>query len=184
MAAKPFRVIVADPPWAFADKLPGKGRGAAKHYPTLSVGKICGFLHNGDEPKFPIADDALLFMWRVASMQAEALDVIRYWGFTLKSELVWLKRTATGKRHFGMGRYTRAEHEVCLIASRGKNIIHDHSVRSTFEARTWRHSEKPDAFFGLVEKLAPGPYLELFARRHRPGWTCDGNELGTQEAAE
>lgn len=180
----PFRVICADPPWSFNDRLPGKGRGAAKHYGTLPVGQICGFIYDGREPRFPIADDALLFLWRVASMQSEALDVVRWWGFTLKSEIVWVKKTATGKRHFGMGRYTRAEHEVCLIASRGKNIIRDHAVRSVFDAPVGRHSEKPEAFYDLVERLAPGPYLELFARRHRPGWTCDGNELGTTEAAE
>lgn len=170
------RVLVADPPWQFGDKLPGPKRGAAKHYPTLSVGDICAF------PLPPLADDAHLFVWRVSSMQQEALDVMRAWGFTLKTELVWVKRTVNGNRHFGMGRTLRAEHEVCLIGTRGKPRVRSRSIRSVFEAvASRRHSEKPDEFYALVESLCDGPYVELFARRHRPDWQCFGNEL--QEAA-
>lgn len=169
--AEPARVLVADPPWLFGDSLPGKGRGASKHYGCLPLNEICEFALP------PLADDALLFMWRVASMQREALAVVEAWGFELKSEIVWKKLTKTGKRHFGMGHYVRAEHEVCLIARRGKGKVRDRSVRSVFEAQTGRHSAKPDEFYGLVEQLAEGPYLEMFARRPRPGWSCWGNEL-------
>jgi N6-adenosine-specific RNA methylase IME4 len=168
----PAAVLVADPPWRFGDKLPGPGRGAEKHYPTLSVGELCSF------PLPPVADDARLLLWRVASMQDEALAVARAWGFTVKSEVVWLKRTVNGKRWFGMGRQVRMEHEVCLIATRGRpNNPRRKDVRSTFEAAAGRHSAKPEAFYDLVESLYAGPYVELFARRHRPGWTCLGNEL-------
>jgi N6-adenosine-specific RNA methylase IME4 len=165
------RVLVADPPWKFGDKLPGKGRGAEKHYPCMSVDELVRF------PLPPLADDCLLLLWRVAAMQQEALDVMRAWGFTLKSELVWIKETKTGKRHFGMGRYVRAEHEVCLIGVRGRVAVADRGIRSTFRAQVGRHSEKPGAFYELVERLHPGPYAELFARRARPGWDCHGNEL-------
>jgi N6-adenosine-specific RNA methylase IME4 len=126
-----------------------------------------------------LADDAHLFFWRVAAMQAEALRVVDAWGFTVKTELVWLKRTTANKRWFGMGRTLRAEHETCLIATRGKPGIKNHSTRSTFEAvvPNGRHSAKPEEFFDLVESLVEGPYCELFARRHRAGWFCIGNEL-------
>lgn len=168
----PFGCLVADPPWQFGDKLPGPGRGAAKHYQTLSVAELCAF----DLPA--LANDAYLFLWRVSAMQAEALDVIRAWGFTLKTEFVWCKRTATGKRWFGMGRTLRAEHETCLVATRGKPKVLNRSTRSTFEAAVpdGRHSAKPEEFFDLIESLVPGPYVELFARRVRPGWTCLGND--------
>jgi N6-adenosine-specific RNA methylase IME4 len=171
----PFSVLVADCPWSFNDSLPGEGiRGAAKKYEVQSVDFLKAF------PLPPLADDALLFFWRVAAMQEEALAVVRAWGFTVKSELVWVKKTTTGKRHFGMGRYVRAEHEVCLIATRGhgNRLIRSKSVRSVLDAPTGVHSRKPDAFYDLVEQLAPGPYVELFARRQRKGWTCFGNELG------
>jgi hypothetical protein len=71
----------------------------------------------------------------------------------------------------------RASHETCIVAKRGRPLIKARNVRSVFEAPVGRHSEKPEGFYDLVESLADGPYLELFARRVRPGWTCLGNEL-------
>lgn len=172
---KAARVVVADPPWAFGDKLPGRGRGAAKHYRTLRTAEICAF----DLP--PIADDAHLFLWRVSAMQPDALAVVAAWGFTVKAEIVWLKRTRTGKRWFGMGRQVRMEHETCLVATRGRPSVQSRSIRSTFEAEAdkHRHSAKPEAFYALVERLCLGPYVELFARRRRAGWTCLGDEVGS-----
>lgn len=120
-------------------------------------------------------------------MQQEALDVVRMWEFQLKTEVVWLKKTSTGQRWFGMGHTLRAEHEVCLVATKGHPQVLNHSTRSTFvtdfgglSATAGRHSEKPDAFYRIVESLFPGPYCELFARRQQPGWMCLGNELGAR----
>lgn len=170
---RPFACVVADPPWAFGDKLPGPGRGAVKHYPVLSARAIMDFALP------PIADDAYLFLWRVASQVEEAYRVCRAWGFVPKTEIVWVKRTATGKRWFGMGRTVRAEHEVAIVGTRGRPATRSKSIRSTFEAPVPErgHSAKPEAFSELVEALVPGPRLELFARRQRPGWTCLGNEI-------
>jgi N6-adenosine-specific RNA methylase IME4 len=137
----------------------------------MDVREICSM------PLPPIATNAVLFLWRVASMQREALDVIDAWGFELKTEIVWIKRTVTGKRWFGMGRTLRAEHETCLIAHRGRPNILSKSVRSTFEAPVLGHSRKPDCFYGIVESLVAGPYTELFARRPWPGWRQHGLEL-------
>lgn len=173
MSNGPFAVLVADPPWSFGDKLPGAGRGAEKHYAVLDQAGIEAF------PLPPLAQDALLFMWRVSSQPEEACRVMRAWGFVPKSEIVWRKLTPGGKPHFGMGRYVRLSHEVCMIGTRGRGLtlIQDRAIRSVFEAPTGRHSEKPEVFFDIVEKLAKGPYAELFARRHRAGWACFGNEL-------
>lgn len=124
-----------------------------------------------------LAPDAVLFLWRVAAMQQEALALVKAWGFTLKSELVWVKSTVRGRRHFGMGRIVRAEHEVCLIATRGRPAVRQHATRSTFTAPVGRHSAKPDAFYEVVEELYEGPYVELFGRRTRAGWDVRGNEV-------
>ena len=172
-----YTTIVADPPWNFNDHLPGEGiRGAAKHYNTLDLYDIQNFpwLH---DPPIQFTDNSRLFLWRVASMQAEALIVMRHWGFTLKSEIVWKKLTSTGKRHFGMGRTVRMEHEVCLIGQRGKPPVLNHSTRSVFEAKVSQHSKKPDEFYDIVDGLSPGPYLELFARNRRKDWDSIGDEL-------
>lgn len=172
-------VLVADPPWKFRDKLPGPMRGAVKHYGCLTARELMRF------PLPVLADDAILYLWRVAAMQQEALDVMRLWGFTLKSEIVWVKtpmHELDGKVHrlslaFGMGRYVRHCHETCLIGVRGKAKVRDRSTRSIFFAPLGRHSEKPDEFYRLVERLSAGPYVELFARKRRKGWTTMGNEL-------
>ncbi|HLW72154.1 MAG TPA: MT-A70 family methyltransferase [Candidatus Binataceae bacterium] len=155
----------------FTDRLPGPSRGAERNYPVLT---------HEDIERFPlpaIADDALLFLWRVASQVEEAYRVVRAWGFVPKTEIVWLKRTTSGKRWFGMGRIVRAEHEVCIVAKRSRPEILVRNIRSTFEARAGEHSEKPEYFYReIVEKLAAGPYVELFARCQRVGWTCLGNQ--------
>lgn len=169
-----IKTLVADPPWKFGDALPGKSRGAEKNYSVLSLDEICDFLKT---EQIQVADDARLFLWRVASMQEEALKVMRAWGFAPKAEIVWIKKTTGGKRWFGMGRTVRMEHEVCLIGSRGHPPILDRSIRSCFEAGYTRHSGKPEEFFDIVTKLSPGPYAELFARVPRPGWLQIGNEL-------
>lgn len=180
--AGPFRVVVADPPWAFGDQLPGKTRGAAKQYRCLPLREIETFLD--DRPELQIADDALLFLWRVSAMAEDAYKVARAWGFEPKSEIVWVKTSAGGVGlHFGMGRYVRAAHETCIIARRGRAKVLDRSVRSVFFAGTGAHSQKPEQFFRLVEKLTDGPRLELFARRQRPGWTCLGDEMPDQITA-
>src|SRR5580765_8050350 len=179
LVADPFRVIVADPPWSFSDKLPGPTRGAANNYKVMSLKELQAFWLP------PLATECHLFLWRVASMQEEALSVVRSWGFVPKAEIVWLKKTINGNRHFGMGRQVRMEHEVCLIATRGTPMVKSNSIRSTFmtcwdfttpywegtvlPGPTGRHSEKPEVFYDTVEQLVDGPYLELFSRRQRPG---------------
>lgn len=180
-----FRVIAADPPWMFGDKLPGKTRGAANNYSVMKTDDICML----ELP--PIADDAILFMWRVAGMQQDALNVMHMWGFDQKSEIVWVKTRdgvveaeTEADLAFGMGRYTRHCHEVCLIGTRGKaasKVMKSHSTRSVFFAEREEHSKKPDKFFDLVEKMTggEGPYVELFARAPRPNWTTLGDELGS-----
>ena len=107
-----YRTIVADPPWQFDDALPGPKRGASKHYATMPTEVICTL-------RLPLlASDALLFLWRVASMQEEALRVCRAWGFRPVSELTWCKVGADGRPRIGMGRYVRNAHETCLIGAR------------------------------------------------------------------
>lgn len=154
----------------------------------------------GEWPEGFIAKDARLFLWRVAPMQEEALFVMKAWGFGAPvSELVWNKTTkdeahiaATIRAFksnapetellrrarslsFGMGRTFRMSHETCLVGRRGRPELLSKSERSVFFAPTGEHSQKPEAFFEAVERISPGPYLELFSAGHRrPGWTCIG----------
>lgn len=171
-------VLLADPPWHFRDRMPG-ARGASRKYRTLTVPEIMRY------PLPPLHEDAILLLWRVAALQRAALDVAYAWGFQEKAEIVWLKETKNGKRHYGQGHYVRNEHEVCLVCVRGRassRVVVDASQRSTFRApaATAQHySRKPDAFYELAERLACGPRVELFATRRRRGWRCYGEELST-----
>jgi N6-adenosine-specific RNA methylase IME4 len=163
---------MADPPWKFGDKLPGKSRGASKHYACMSLRQLMEY----ELP--PLDPNCLLFLWRVAAMQNEALTLMTAWGFTLKSEIVWNKLTKRGNPWFGMGRYVRAAHETCLIGVRGSVQVADHSIRSSFSAPVQEHSRKPDEIYTIAERLVPqGPYVELFGRRPRKEWIVLGNEV-------
>lgn len=203
MTTTQYRLVVADPPWPFKDKLPGAGRGAEKHYSLMTVGDIAAYLQVA---RFvgELADDCALLLWRVASQVEEAYFVLRSWGFEPKSELVWVKRNKVCPDcvrdpphgcprskdcdgyvyHFGMGRTVRAAHETCVVATRGKVKPLHMSQRSIFFAPVGRHSQKPDEFYRIAAELFAGPRLELFARRNREGWTCVGDDLGVQNAAE
>jgi N6-adenosine-specific RNA methylase IME4 len=173
--------IVADPAWQFRDRLPGNGRGASKHYACMDTDGIVDYMRARICP----SGDAVLFLWRVAAMQLEALSVADDCGFRVKSELVWLKQTKTGKPAFGMGHYVRGSHETCLICVRGSALPATRSQRSTFSAPVGVHSEKPGAFYRIVEEMYPhSRRIELFSRRHRSGWECHGLEVDKFEAAQ
>lgn len=197
-ALPPVRVLAADCPWLFDDKLPGKSRGASRNYRCLSVEEICRF------PLPPLLDDAWLLLWYVTSMIEEARAVCRAWGFQPSgAELVWVKTTGPGETvldpmaigaeraghkgtllAFGMGHTLRNCDERVLIGKRGRPERASASVRSVFFSPAGRHSEKPDRFFAIAEQLCgPGPRVELFARQRRPGWIGYGDELPDDELA-
>jgi len=172
-----YSVLVADPPWQFSDKL-GK-RGADANYKLLDLDAIRSF------PLPSLEQDAYLFLWRVSSMVEEAYSVVRAWGFTPKSEVVWNKLTKTGKPWFGMGRHVRASHETCIVATRGRAKPYVRNIRSTFAAPVpvdaegnYIHSAKPNEFFEIVKTMtADRLRASIFERTYREGFDCFGDEL-------
>lgn len=174
---KKYNLIYADPPWEFDNKNTGGSMisGANAKYDVMRSNAICDF------PIASIAaDDAVLFMWWVASQPREALAVVEAWGFEVKTMtgFVWVKKTKHWKDFFGMGFYTRQGSENCLIAIRGKPKRISASVRSVVEHRVGEHSEKPDIFRDkIVELMGDLPRIELFARIAPPGWDVFGNEV-------
>lgn len=166
-------VVVIDPAWSFGDALPGGSRGAAKQYACMGVAEHADYVR-------PYVDgpNVALFCWRVASMQDEALELVRVLGFKVKAELEWRKTTKTGKPWFGMGRYFRNSHETCLLAVRGRAFPEVRDQRSFFYAPVREHSRKPNEFYAIVERMYPSSRkVELFSRQHRHGWTCHGHEV-------
>ena len=132
-SATVYRVISADPPWCPRDKLPGRSRGAARNYRLMTTDQICSF---PAESGIRFADTALLALWRLGSMQEDALRVADAWGFRVMTDAVWSKRTKDGKRWFGMGRTLRNSHEIALICVRGSasDLVINNAIRSEFDA--------------------------------------------------
>jgi len=126
-------------------------------------------------------NDCILFMWWVGSQPEEAIDLVKTWGFKLKTMtgFNWVKLTKLGKLFFGMGFWTRAGSECCLIATKGKIKPINRGIRSVIKAKAEDHSKKPDVFAEEIIKLCGDlPRVELFARDNKSGWDSFGNEIG------
>lgn len=174
---KEYDVILADPPWNFKvwNKEKQGGRSISDKYSLMNVEDICAL---------PVqdfaAENCALFMWATWPNIEEAFVVMKAWGFkyrTLGWDWVKAKKSGFGF-HFGMGYYTRANTEPCLLAVKGKMSVSVHDISALIYTPVREHSRKPDEQYEKIEKLYPGMrYLELFARRKREGWDCFGNEV-------
>ena len=170
---KKYNVIYADPPWRY--KLWTGGGAADEHYPTMSIEDI---------KALPVdklaAKDCALFLWITFPMLHEAWDVMRAWGFDFKTvAFVWIKLNRTADTLFwGMGHWTRANAEICLLATKGKPKRVSKSVHQICDARIMEHSRKPDEIRDRIVQLCGDlPRIELFSRQISDGWDCWGNEI-------
>ena len=165
-----YSVIYADPPWTFkvySDK--GKGRSAEAWYETMTTNDIM----NLNVPSLA-APDCVLFLWVTDPFLRIGFEVIDAWNFTYKTVgFYWAKTPTTW---FGTGYWTRANPEQCLLATKGRPKRQNADVPKLLLSPRREHSRKPDEIYHLIERLCPGPYLELFARQRRPGWDALGNE--------
>lgn len=181
-----FGAILCDPPWSFltyGKKRTTPHRTAEDHYETMTA---------EDLRAMPViesaAKDCALFMWVVDSHLDEAIELGKAWGFDFKTiAFIWCKTTQRDKQfgffppetvhRIGMGYWTRKQAEICLMFTRGKVKRLGKGVRQIIEAPRREHSRKPDEQYPRIEALVAGPYLELFARQERPGWSSWGNEV-------
>lgn len=171
----PFGCIVADPPWKFGNQ---RTRGATdNHYPTMEFHEIAALTIHGWAMHQVAAPDSHLYLWTTASHLPDALLVMRVWGFNYVQDIVPWYKVKNDKLQMGLGNYWRHAQEICLFGVRGKAPALDHSQLDVIVAERCEHSAKPEELQDRVEKLSPGPFLEVFARRQRPGWYCYGNQL-------
>jgi N6-adenosine-specific RNA methylase IME4 len=183
---KHYRVIYADPPWTFSTySRKGKGRSAEAYYDCMSLADI---------KALPVAEwaaeDSVLLLWATDPLLEKAFEVIRAWGFTYKTVgFYWakLKRSALRDRYddasffTGLGFWTRANPELCLLATRGKPHRRSTNVRKLIVSPRREHSRKPDEAYARIEALCEGPYLEMFARSSQPGWDRWGFDADLRE---
>lgn len=176
-SAGKFRTILADPPWRFSNST---GKVAPEHkrlgrYGTMALDEIMGL------PVHSIAEQqSHLYLWVPNALLAEGLEVMKRWGFTYKSNIVWHKvRKDGGPDGRGVGFYFRNVTELVLFGTRG-------SLRTGTAGRTQvnflatrkrEHSRKPDEIYPIIEACSYGPFLEMFARHSRPEWDSWGNEV-------
>jgi len=174
-----FGTVYADPPWRFTNRT---GKMAPEHkrlhrYPTMSFAEI------GELPVARIAKaQSHLYLWVPNALVAEGLEVMRRWGFTYKSNIVWYKiRKDGGPDRRGVGFYFRNVTELCLFGTRGKNNrtrTRGRTQPNIVLSQKTMHSRKPAEMYDIIEDCSYGPYIELFSRTERRGWTMWGNQAG------
>jgi N6-adenosine-specific RNA methylase IME4 len=187
---KKYRTIVSDPPWPYDTAVSGtvalpKGMlsdGSRRQigveqwtYEPMPLADICAL---------PVLDhaesNAHLYLWTTNSFMRQAYDVVEAWGFKPITVITWVKvrKDDPTKPSMKQGWWFRGATEHVIFAQRGKveRRSTDAYPTALMLPRESRHSRKPDDFFGLVEKVSHGPYLEMFARERRPGWDAWGDQ--------
>lgn len=174
---KKYDIIYADPPWKYSTwSEKGKDRSAEKHYNTMEKDAI------GNLPVENICKkNAVLLIWVTFPCLEQGLDLIRQWGFEYKTcAFTWIKENKkTDSDFIGLGYYTRANAELCLLATRGKPLKrYSRSVRQVVRSKIRDHSQKPWEVYDRIEALfgADTSRIELFARNSHDGWDCWGNQ--------
>lgn len=176
LPAGKYRVIYADPPWMYNDKLQITRDGIAEsygpanaHYPQMTMRELC------DLPIRDMAeDDAVLFLWVTSPLLEDAFEVVKAWGFEYKTSFVW------DKVKHNMGHYNSVRHEFLLVCTRGSCTPDEKKLFDSVQSveRSDKHSEKPKEFREIIETLyTHGKKIELFARTKHEGWKVWGNEV-------
>ena len=172
-----FTTVLADPPWQFQNRT---GKMAPEHkrlsrYSTMTLQEI------KELPVETIVTDmAHLYLWVPNALLADGMQVMERWGFTYKTNMIWYKiRKDGGPDRRGVGFYFRNVTEMILFGVRGKNartLQPGRSQENIISSQKREHSRKPDEQYAIIEACSPGPYLELFARGPRKGWSVWGNQ--------
>jgi len=170
---KLYNIILADPPWQYRDSCSGE-RGAVYKY---------NILKQDDLLAMPVeriaADNCVLFLWATWPKLYDAFEVIEAWGFSYKTlGFLWVKTTKNGKMHWGMGNWSRANTEPCLLAIRGNPKRVDMGVHSVVIEPVTEHSRKPlEVHKRIVRLMGHLPRVELFAQVKQPKWDAWGDMI-------
>jgi N6-adenosine-specific RNA methylase IME4 len=176
-----YGTILIDPPWRFSNST---GKVAPEHkrlhrYRTMKFEEIAAL------PVGHLAQtQSHLYLWTPNALLYEALGIMKAWGFTYKTNIIWYKvRKDGGPDGRGVGFYFRNVTEILLFGTRGKlrTLKPGRTQVNIFVSRKQEHSRKPDGVYGIIEQCSPGPYLELFSRNRRHGWTQWGDEVDSYE---
>ena len=166
---KKYKTILCDPPWDVDQR---GNYGAINHYDLMSLERLKAM------PVADLAEDnAHCWLWVTNSTMRHGYEILQAWGFEVKGILTWVKT------RMGLGNYLRSATEHLLLATKGKAPTQFNRQFSWFIAPLQEHSHKPEEQFAIIERMSPGPYLELFARRKQKGWDCWGLEAPVQDVS-
>lgn len=171
---KKYKIIYADPPWAYNDKMSGHSFSLDHEYETQSKNWIA------ELPIKNIADkDSVLFLWAVSPQLPEALEVMKAWGFKyITVAFCWSKHTKNKVKVSNLGRWTMGNIELCLLGRKGKPQRICKNIKQLVEAERTTHSKKPEEVRKRIVELMGDVYrIELFAREKTDGWDTWGNEV-------
>lgn len=178
-----YKTVVADPPWIYTyetrkTEVAGTGwhGNGERHYQTMRFEDIAAL----PVPNM-MEENATLWLWVVNPLLAQGMELVKRWGFTYRGLMTWAKVTKDGNPAIGCGYWLRGATEHLMLATRGKVQPKVKNQPTWFKAGVGEHSAKPEQSYAIIERFSDGPYLELFARRLRPGWASWGNEI---EAAD
>ena len=173
---KKYNIIYADPPWHYHTWRDGNGT-ANKHYNTMKIEEIIAMKDTIQK----ISDkNCVLFLWVTFPCLLEGLRTLKEWGFKYKTcGFTWVKRNKVSDTwFFGLGHWTRANAEICLIATKGTIKRVSNKVSQVVDTHIEEHSKKPAIVRDrIVELVGDLPRIELFARQTAEGWDCWGNEV-------
>lgn len=167
------RVIHIDPAWKYEMRTSkGYEKSPQAHYDCMTL----------DEMKaLPVGHlampDSVMVMWGIFPMMPQALDLLAHYGFRFVTGGAWAKQSTTGRKWaFGTGYVLRGASEFFVIGKMGHPVERSKSIRNLIVAPVRDHSRKPDQIYSNIEALWDGPYIDIFGRQQRPGWTVWGNE--------
>ena len=161
-----FRAVMIDPPWHYEDQ--GSRFVASQHYPTMTLAEIAAL----PVTELAVSEGCHLYLWATNSFLKAAWELAEGWGFAPKTLVTWLKTAKSGSPQIGAGHYFRNATEHIIFAVRGELATLRNDEPNVLQAPRGRHSEKPEEAYRLVERMSPGPYCEIFARKKRQGWTA------------
>ena len=163
-----YDVILADPPWSYADKT-GRNMmsGSARKYPTMPLKDICDMDIQSISKK-----DSVLFLWATTPLLPEAFQVLSAWEFKYKTAIYWRKIMS-----LGLGYWFRGQVEVCLVGVRGNMKAFRSQQINFIQSKVRKHSQKPDELYGIIESLDLRSKIELFCRNRRQGWDAWGDQV-------
>ena len=184
---KKYNIIYADPPWQFKYQSKKRTDGTSddlnirdpqKEYPCMTIDDIYNM------PVNEIADDnSILFLWVTYPLLKEGIKTMEEWGFTYKTcGFSWIKKNKKADSLFwGLGYWTRANNEICLLGTKGKPKRVSKGVHQVVMSKIQKHSQKPDIVKDrIVELCGDVPRIELFARQRTKGWDVWGNEVSEE----